>query len=175
MYMDAKKWLDHCQWSLWTPEWKEIDWKGTGCTWHCVCVCVCVCLSVCAHVCMHVHTHLVALSWVVVAPTLCDPMDCSPPGSFVHGISQVKMLEWVTILFSRGSNLDLWHCRWIFLTIWATVQYCEVRRCNSSNGLFILGKGGRRDWHGFNDQWPWQKSLLSSVYFLQQSYRCPLQ
>ena len=32
--------------------------------------------------------------------TLCDPMDCSPPGSSVHGISQAKILEWVAIFFS---------------------------------------------------------------------------
>ena len=37
-------------------------------------------------------------------PTLCDPMDCSPPGSSVHGILQVRILEWVTISFSRGSS-----------------------------------------------------------------------
>ena len=48
-------------------------------------------------------------------PTLCDPMDCSPPGSSVHGI-----LEWVAIPFSRGIfltqrlNLGLLHCKWIF-------------------------------------------------------------
>ena len=35
-------------------------------------------------------------------PTLCDPKDCSPPGSFVHGISQARILEWVAISFSRG-------------------------------------------------------------------------
>ena len=33
--------------------------------------------------------------------TFCDPMDCSPPGSSVHGISQVRILEWVAISFSR--------------------------------------------------------------------------
>ena len=38
-------------------------------------------------------------------PTLCDPMDCSPPGSYVHGNSQAGMLEWVAISFSRGSCL----------------------------------------------------------------------
>ena len=32
----------------------------------------------------------------------CDPMDCSPPGSSVHGILQVRILEWVAISFSRG-------------------------------------------------------------------------
>ena len=50
---------------------------------HCVCVCVCVCV-------------LVAQSCL----TLCDPMDCSPPGPFVNGILQARILEWVTIAFS---------------------------------------------------------------------------
>ena len=36
-------------------------------------------------------------------PTLCDPMDCIPPCSSVHGILQVRILEWVAIPFSRGS------------------------------------------------------------------------
>ena len=35
--------------------------------------------------------------------TPCEPMDCSPPGSSVHGISQARMLKWVPIFFSRGS------------------------------------------------------------------------
>ena len=34
---------------------------------------------------------------------LCDPMDCSPPGSSIHGIFQASVLEWVAISFSRGS------------------------------------------------------------------------
>ena len=36
-------------------------------------------------------------------PTLCNPMDCSPPGSSVHGILQARILEWVTMPSSRGS------------------------------------------------------------------------
>ena len=36
-------------------------------------------------------------------PTLCDPVDCAP-GSFIHGILQVRILEWVAISFSRGST-----------------------------------------------------------------------
>ena len=47
----------------------------------CMCVCVCVCV---AQLCR----------------TLCNTMDCSPQGSSVHGISQVRILEWVA--FSRG-------------------------------------------------------------------------
>ena len=35
---------------------------------------------------------------------LCDPLDCSPPGSSVHGILQERILEWVAISSSRGSS-----------------------------------------------------------------------
>ena len=37
-------------------------------------------------------------------PTLCDPTDCSPPGSSVRGISQARILEWVAVPSSRGSS-----------------------------------------------------------------------
>ena len=36
--------------------------------------------------------------------TLCDPVDCSLPGSSVHGILQARILEWVAVLSSRGSS-----------------------------------------------------------------------
>ena len=45
--------------------------------------------------------------------TLCNPMDCSPPGSSVHGILQARMLEWVAISSSR------WHR-------WAPVNLCGM-------------------------------------------------
>ena len=51
--------------------------------------------------------------------TLCNPMDCSPPGSSVHEIFQARILEWVAISFSRGifptqgSNPGFLHCRQI--------------------------------------------------------------
>ena len=38
----------------------------------------------------------------VLSPTLHEPMDCSPPGSSVHGISQARILEWVAISFSNN-------------------------------------------------------------------------
>ena len=38
------------------------------------------------------------------SPALCDPMDYSPPGFSVHGISQGRILEWVAISFSKGSS-----------------------------------------------------------------------
>ena len=36
--------------------------------------------------------------------TLCDPMDCSPPGTSVHGIFQARILEWIAMPSSRGSS-----------------------------------------------------------------------
>ena len=37
-------------------------------------------------------------------PTLCDPVDCNQLGSFVHGILQARILEWIATSFSRGSS-----------------------------------------------------------------------
>ena len=51
-------------------------------------VCVCVCVKS-----------------FQLCPTLCDPIDCSPPGSSVHGILQARILEWIAMPFSRGSSL----------------------------------------------------------------------
>ena len=37
-------------------------------------------------------------------PTLCDPLDCSPPGSSVHEVFQSRVLDWVAISSSKGSS-----------------------------------------------------------------------
>ena len=61
---------------------------------------------------------------------LCDPMDCSPPGSSVHRILQARRLEWVAVPFSRGSswpNPDLLHCRQIL--------YCQSHQGSPQNYL----------------------------------------
>ena len=60
-----------------------------------------------------------------LCPDLCDPMDCSPPGSSVHGILQARILEWVAISFFCRS---FWPRDWArvssiaggFFTIWAS-------------------------------------------------------
>ena len=57
--------------------------------------------------------------------TLCDPMDCSPPGSSLHGIHHARILKRVAIFFSRGFS---WPRDWTwisctadrFFTLWAT-------------------------------------------------------
>ena len=55
----------------------------------------------------HVHCYKdISCCWLVIklCLTLCDPNDCSLPGSSVHGILQARILEWVAIPFSRGSS-----------------------------------------------------------------------
>ena len=47
-------------------------------------------------------------------PTLCKAMDCSPPGSSIHGIHLVRIPEWVAISFSRGSSQHF--LDWFFTT-----------------------------------------------------------
>ena len=50
-----------------------------------------------------------------LCPTLADPMDCSLPGSFVHGILQARILEWVAIssLYSTGSSAQCYVAAWM--------------------------------------------------------------
>ena len=62
-----------------------------------------------------------------LCPALCNPMDCSLPGSSVHGILQARILEWVDIPFPRGSSQPRdW--TWAsciaggLFTIWATME-----------------------------------------------------
>ena len=53
----------------------------------------------------HSHTHLyiaaAAAKSLQLCPTLCDPIDGSPPGSAVPGILQARTLEWVAISYSK--------------------------------------------------------------------------
>ena len=46
----------------------------------------------------------VKMKVALLCPILCDPMVCSPPRSSVHGFFQARILEWVTIPFSRGAS-----------------------------------------------------------------------
>ena len=47
------------------------------------------------YVCVHAKS-------LQLCPTLCNPMDCSPPGSSIHGILQARTLEWVAVSFSNA-------------------------------------------------------------------------
>ena len=76
---------------------------------------------------LHTLSRVVKVLVAQSCPTLCNPMDCSLPSSSAHGILQAKILEWVSISFSRGSS-QLRDRTWVccmagrFFTIWATKE-----------------------------------------------------
>ena len=89
----------------------------------------------------------------------CDFMNCSPPGSSVHGISQTRILEWFAISFSRGSSSPRdW--TWVFcfagklfgfITSWATREGVTWLIPEGDNLTFmvqqlflLLGRSGQR-------------------------------
>ena len=56
-------------------------------------------------------------------PTLCDPMDRSPPGSSAHGILQARILEWVAISFSYSKPLP---CHKLNMTLLIILEILEI-------------------------------------------------
>ena len=98
--------------------------------------------------------------------TLCDPMDCSPPGSSVHGIFQARTPEWVAISFSRGSSWtrDQTSISYILclgrqvLYHWATREgpdsthnpFMLWSTCKSTQVIWYYGKSGKQNsWNLF--------------------------
>ena len=55
--------------------------------------------------------------------TLCNPMDCNPPGFSVHGIFQARILEWVAISFSKGSS---WGRDWTCMSYISCIGRCVL-------------------------------------------------
>ena len=75
-------------------------------------------------------------------PTLCDPMDYSPPGSSVYGILQARILEWVATLSSRGSS---WPRDWTVISFVSCIgrpvlnQQCHLgSRSNSTYPRLVM-------------------------------------
>ena len=61
--------------------------------------------------------------WSRSVISLCNPMDCNLPGSFIHGIFQARVLEWIAISFSRRSSWPgdwTWDIAGRYFTLWAT-------------------------------------------------------
>ena len=101
-----------------------------------------------------------------LCPTLCNSMDCSPPGS-IHEISQARILEWVPISFSRGfsipncrihvtflagrffttepprkpfgkGSVQLLSCVWLYVTPWTAVYQASLSIINSQSLLKLI-------------------------------------
>ena len=62
-----------------------------------------------SHLCFPVELFLIYMSDSQSCPSLCDPMDCSLPGSFIHVILQARILEWVAISFRDLPNPGIEH------------------------------------------------------------------
>ena len=75
-------------------------------------------------------------------PMFCNPMDCSPWGSSVHGILQVRILEWVAISFSRGSSLSqsvqLLSCVQLLVTPWTAAHQASLSIISSWSLLKLM-------------------------------------
>ena len=94
-------------------------------------------------------------------PTLCDPMDCSLPGSSIHGIFQARVLEWVAISFSRGSSRPKDRTRVSRIVgrcfvIWATREIHPGRLVTLKNILLI--KAETKISLNFENVWPSEHS-----------------
>ena len=99
-------------------------------------------------------------------PTLCDPVDCTLPGSSVHGIFQTIVLEWIAISFSRGSSQTRDWTRVSLIvdrhfTIWATR---EVKYEESLKDLC---------W-GWNELRDWDRHIYTTRYNIGEGNGTPL-
>ena len=72
-----------------------------------------------------------------LCPTLCDSIDCSTPGSSVHGILQERILEWITISFSRGSS-QLRDQTWDFCIAGGFFTICATREVPKSWCMLLI-------------------------------------
>ena len=84
-----------------------------------------------------------------LCPALCDPIDCSSPGSCVHGILRDRMPEWFAVFFSRGSfwprdQTLVSHIAGMFFTVW-------VSRENPQDEKTLLKQGQAGEVWDFKD------------------------
>ena len=77
--------------------------------------------------------------------TLCDPMDCSLPGSSVHGIFQARILEWVAIPYSRASSRPR---GWTHFSCTSCIGWQILYHCATCNRQIIIW--ARKPNPGFN-------------------------
>ena len=108
--------------------------------------------------------------WVTHScPTLCNPMNCNLPGSSVHGILQVRILEWVAIPFSRGSSqprdqTQVSHIAGGFFTAWATME-ALFNACHT-----FIPRGKAFHWWGDSCLALFSETQLGPCF---SSWKCP--
>ena len=78
--------------------------------------------------------------------TLCDTVEWSPPGSFVHGILQARILARVAMPFSRGSNPGLPHCRQILYHLNYLGSLTCITACFQCFMFSLVNPKGNKSW-----------------------------
>ena len=113
--------------------------------------------------------------WSEVAqlcPTLCNPIDCSLPGSSGHGIFQAIVLEWIAISFSRGSSQPrarTWASSIVDrgFTIWATREVQTLGISDGHGGLACCGSWGRKE-SDTTERLNWTEWSFSKLHFVSR-------
>ena len=95
------------------------------------------------HTKSHINTHTHQFSLAQSHPTFCNPMGCCLPGSFVHGILQARILEWVAMPSSRGSSHTNTHTHTYTYT--HTQELLESEEVSSKR---LEGRKERKDGRG---------------------------
>ena len=118
--------------------------------------------SLCIILSEFLHTHVCVLS-LQSCLTLCNPMDCSLPGSCVHGILQARILEWVAMPSLPGALSSPW---WNLYLV--SLLHCQV-------GSLIFAPPGEPHTHihtmiHADDILPWQKNRPVLFFFVLYSY-----
>ena len=109
-----------------------------------------------------------------------DPMDCSPPGSSIHGFLQARILEWVAFSFSRGScqprdRTLVFHIAGSFFTIWATRGAQMIKHnsniCCYQNACDLEFNGSSPHTHHIlKDDDDWHNMLFKKKFILKKRF-----
>ena len=102
-----------------------------------------------------------AAKWLLSYPTLCDPIDSSPPGSAVPGILQARTLEWVAISFSSAGK---WKVKVKSLS---RVQLSSTPWIAAHQAPPFMGFSRQEYWSGL----PWPSPILFLTNWLVRQFR----
>ena len=113
-----------------------LKWSSTGSPTHTSSLFICECgvhFSVCIHMCLVTQS----------CPNLCNPMDCSLPGSSIHGIILARILEWIACSFSRGSSQS---CDWTHVYSHLLLGRQILYHWATGQAYFSMYVGGKLSW-----------------------------
>ena len=103
-----------------------------------MCVCVCVCVCVCMLLCLVTQ----------LCPTLANPMNCSPPGSSVHGCSPGKNIDQTQVSYIAGRFFTIWAAREAHIYIGAQRVKDLPANAGQSEDVGLIPGSGRSPGEG---------------------------